>query len=664
MDAKRQIESLRQQIREHDYKYYVLDRPQISDQDYDRLMKDLIALEEQNPQLITADSPTQRVGGQPVEGFEKINHRVAMLSMDNTYSADELREFDKRVRKNLPGEDVAYVVELKIDGASVSLFYKDGMLQYGSTRGDGQTGDDVTANIKTIKALPLTAHRSEDFPKKIEVRGEVYLGHADFERMNSKREKANEELFANPRNAAAGSLKLLDPKAVAERNLQIFTYGIGFIESNKPGSQWEAIEFLKDHGFRTNPHIKRCVNIEEVISYCDQWQDKRKRLDYDTDGMVVKVDSIRQHESLGATTKSPRWMIAYKFPAERAKTKLEDIIVQVGRMGSLTPVAVLMPVRLSGSTISRATLHNLDEIERKDIRIGDTVIIEKAGEIIPQVIEPVLCERSGAEKKFKMPDKCPACGNRTLQYPGEVAVRCDNISCPAQQRQHLIHFASRDAMDIEGMGEAVADLLVESGLVKDYADIYSLKYSDIIDLERMADKSAKKLLEAIEASKGRSLSRFIYALGIRHVGVRAADILADEFNSIDELRKATLESLSDIDQIGPVMAESITAFFDRQDTQRIIGKLTKAGVKMEQQAMKRKGPLSGKTFVFTGTLESLSRTQAQEMVKALGGKVSSYVTRQTDFVVAGKDPGSKYDKARRLGLKMMSEQDLKKIKYK
>lgn len=658
---KKQIEDLRERIRHHDYKYYVENKPEISDLEYDRLMRRLIELEKENPHLITPDSPSQRVGEQPVEGFPKVKHRVAMLSMDNTYSADELREFDKRIKKNLPQEKVSYVVELKIDGASISLLYKDGILQNGATRGDGETGDDVTASLKTIRAVPLVVRDKEDFPPLIEVRGEVYMNHETFEKINEEKEKAGEELFANPRNAAAGSLKILDPKIVDERNLQIFTYGVGYVGGNAPQGQWEILLFLRKHGFRTNPHIKKCQTIEEVIEYCNEWQDKKKGLDYDIDGMVIKVDSFEQQKRLGQTTKAPRWMISYKFPAERTTTKLKDIVVQVGRTGTLTPVAVLKPVRLSGSTISRATLHNVDDIERKDVRIGDTVVIEKAGEIIPQVIAPVLSKRTGSEKRFEMPDKCPACGGEVVQYPGEVALRCENVACPAQQKERLRHFASRQAMDIEGLGEVMVEQLVDIGLVKDYADIYSLKFEDVVKLERMAEKSAQNLLGGIGRSKNQSLARLIYALGIRHIGVHAADILAGEFGSIENLSKQTPEGLAQIDEIGPTMAESIYEFFQRPQTGNILKKLREAGVAMEQKPKKRTGRLAGRTFVFTGGLVGFSRTEAQDIVKNLGGRVSSSVSKQTDFVIAGTDPGSKYDKAKKLGIKTITESEFKKM---
>jgi len=661
MDVRRHIEELRGQIRHHDYMYYAENRPEISDHEYDRLMYDLKTLEGANPDLVTPDSPTQRVGGEPVEGLAKVRHRVAMLSMDNTYSAQELREFDKRVRKNLADQDLSYVVELKIDGASISLTYESGKFTKGATRGDGRTGDDVTGALRTVRSVPLSVYQMKGFPRLIEIRGEVYMNRKIFEEINKDKAKRGEELFANPRNAAAGSLKLLDPRLVAERRLDVFIYGIGYAEGVLPKGQWGILNFLKESGFRINTHIERCATIEDVISYCNEWHPRKKSLDYDIDGMVIKVDSIEQQDALGATSKSPRWMISYKFPAERAMTKLKDIIVQVGRTGTLTPVAILSPVQISGSTVSRATLHNIDDIERKDIRIGDTVIIEKAGEIIPQVVEPALAKRKGTEKKFRMPGKCPVCSAKTKQSPGEVAIRCDNVACSAQQKERLKHFASRQAMDIEGLGESLVEQLIESGVVGDYADIYNVKYDDIIGLERMARKSAGNLLDAIERSKTRPLSRLIFGLGIRHVGSRAAEILAQEFNSIENLQNQTLESLSAVDEIGPIMAESICGFFHSSHAKGILGKLKGSGVKMEGPPKKISGKLSGKSFVFTGGLGAFSREDAQDIVKELGGRVSSSVSKKTDFLVAGKDPGSKYDKAKRLNIKILSEEKFKEI---
>ncbi|MFH1868568.1 MAG: NAD-dependent DNA ligase LigA [Candidatus Omnitrophota bacterium] len=660
-DIIKDIEELREIIRLHDYKYYVENRPEVSDHEYDRLMQRLKALEDENPTLVSSDSPTQRVGEQPVDGFPKIKHKVAMLSMDNTYSAYELREFDKRVKKNLTDKEISYCVELKIDGASISLLYKDGSLQSGATRGDGETGDDVTASLKTIRSIPLVVREKKNFPKFIEVRGEVYMGRDIFEKINKGKKAQGDDLFANPRNAAAGSLKLLDPKIVAERGLQVFIYGIGHAEGEIPDSQYDSIAFLKARGFTTNPYVKKCDTIEDVIIYCKTWEEKKQALNYDIDGMVIKVDSRKQQNRLGKTTKSPRWMISYKFPAERATTKLKSILVQVGRTGTLTPVAILEPVRLSGSTVSRASLHNVDDIERKDIMIGDTVVIEKAGEIIPQVVAPVLNKRNGDEKRFKMPDKCPSCGGKVGQSPGEVAIRCDNIACPAQLKERIRHFALRQAMDIEGLGYAMVEQLVDNKLVSDCADIYSLKFEDIIKLERMAEKSARNLLDGIDKSKKQPLARLIYSLGIRHVGVHAADILASEFGSIGSLDKQTLDSLTQINEIGPIMAESICEFFKDTHTKEMLDKLRAAGILMEEKVSKKPGKLTGKTFVLTGSLDSFSRIEAQDIIKSLGGRVSSSVSKQTDYLLIGKEPGSKYEKANKFGVKILAEEEFKDL---
>ncbi len=659
-DIKNKIERLRQDICLHDYKYYVENKPEISDQQYDNLIARLKDLEKEYPQLISKDSPTQKVGEQVLSGFKKIRHVSRMLSMDNTYSADELREFDKRVKKNLPDENIEYVVELKIDGASVSLVYEKGIFKAGATRGDGKRGDDVTQSLKTIEGIPLSLSHRERLPAKVEMRGEVYMSHEVFNSINQAKSAIGDELFANPRNAAAGSLKLLDPELAAKRRLRIFIYGIGNDAEVIADTHSNALKFLLKEGFRVNEHVKKCKDIDEVIKYCDYWQDKKDTLDYDIDGMVVKVDSISQQKRLGATTKAPRWMIAYKFPAERAMTKLKDIVIQVGRTGSLTPVAELAPVKLSGSTVSRATLHNMDDIERKGIMIGDTVVIEKAGEIIPQVIEPVLSARTGKETKFIMPNKCPACGMNVVQRPGEVAIRCDNKMCPAQQKERLRHFASRQGMDIEGLGEAVVEQLIDKKLVKDCADIYSLGFDDICKLERIADKSAQNLLDAIVRSKGQSLARLIYSLGIRHVGVHAADVLAEKFGSIENLSKQGVETLMDTSEIGPIMAESICEFLQREDAKNLLRKLVLAGINLRHK-VNVDGIFSGKVFIFTGSLEDFSRTQAQERVKSLGGTVTASIGKKIDFVVIGKDPGSKYNKAKKLGLNIITEEEFKNL---
>ncbi|MBU4589840.1 MAG: NAD-dependent DNA ligase LigA [Candidatus Omnitrophica bacterium] len=661
-DIEKRIGKLRELIEHHDRKYYLENKPEVSDQEYDRLMKELQKLERAHPGLVTPDSPTQRVSGEVAQGFKSVEHRKPMLSMDNTYSGDEIREFDRRVKKNLEIDKLDYVVELKIDGVSISLLYENGRFTQGATRGDGFSGDEITVNLKTIRSLPLSVKKDARSPGLFEARGEIYMPRKIFEKINKEKEKAGEEVFANPRNACAGSLKLLDSSMVVKRQLSMWIYGVGYTEGASFNTQFEALQFLKESGFRTSPHIKKCHSIEEVIKYCDEWEDKKDSLDYDIDGMVIKVDSFLYQKKLGQTSKSPRWMIAYKFPAERKETVLEDIIVQVGRTGTLTPVAVLKPVELSGSTVSRATLHNQDEIMRKDIRIGDHVIIEKAGEIIPQVVEALKNKRKGREKKFSMPKKCPVCSGKVESIEGEVALRCENLSCPAQLKERIKHFASRGAMDIEGMGEAIVAQLVDKNMVEDYADIYYLKHEDVAGLERMADKSASNLIEGIMKSKRNDLSRLVFGLGIRHVGVRAAWILASRFKSIDKISEAGIEEFENINEIGPVMAKSIFNFFRSKENKKVIEKLKKAGVnvssRLEAQGSKS---FEGKTFVVTGSLEEFSRQEIEELIRTNGGSASSSVSKNTDFLVAGKEAGSKLEKAKKLGVKIIGENEFKKM---
>jgi DNA ligase (NAD+) len=664
-DAAIKIKELRSAINQHNKKYYIDNKPEISDREYDRLLRDLIELEKSHPELITPDSPTQRVGGEVLKEFHTIEHKVPMLSIDNTYSPEEIMKFDERVRKNLEVDKLDYVVELKIDGVSISLLYENGVFVRGATRGDGFKGDDVTVNLKTIKSLPLKldAKKGVSMPELFEARGEVYLPAKVFLEMNEEKEALGEELFANPRNAAAGSLKLLDSSVVAKRHLDLWIYGVGYVSGAEFETQSEALNFLKDSGFRVNKNIKKCGSIEEVIEYCDIWQNKRHGLEYDIDGMVIKVDSFSYQRSLGQTSKSPRWMMAYKFPAERKETILEDIIVQVGRTGVLTPVAVLKPIELAGTTVSRASLHNQDEIIRKGIKIGDYVLVEKAGEIIPQVAEVLKNKRKGSEKEFLMPKKCPVCGSVARRLKDEVALRCENTSCPAQLKERIRHFASREAMDIEGMGDAIVAQMVDNRLIKDYGDIYSLKHGVLADLERMADKSASNLINAIEKSKSNSLNRLVYGLGIRHVGVRSAWILASRFKSLDKLEKAGIAELQDINEIGPVMAESIFNFFRTKENINVIEKLKHSGINTTEKDadLKPGSNMEGKTFVVTGSLESFSRHQIEELIRRSGANASSSVSKNTDYVVAGKDPGSKFEKAKQLGVKIISEGEFRKL---
>lgn len=660
-DIKKEIESLKDTIRRHDYLYYVMNKPELTDQEYDKLYRKLQDLEKDHPVLITPDSPTQRVGGEPLKGFPTVRHIVPMMSLDNTYSADEIRQFDERVRKNLAGEKVEYDVELKFDGVSTSLLYKNGKWVTGSTRGDGIEGDDVSNNLKTIRSIPLVFRDAvKKVPRLIEIRGEVYMTKKSLERLNKEREKSLEEPFANPRNAAAGSLKLLDPKTVASRSLDIFIWGIGHYEGIDFKTHSEALEYLEEAGFRVNPHRKVCKTVEEAIDYCNSWEGKRDKLDFEIDGMVLKVNDLDQQKRLGSTSKSPRWAIAYKYPAEKALTEVKDIIVGVGRTGAITPVAILDPVHLSGTTVSRASLHNFDEIARLDVKIGDKVYVEKSGEIIPKVISVAKEKRTGKEKAFRIPVNCPACGSKLVRVHEEVALRCENAGCGAQMKEKVLHFASRDAMDIENMGEAIVDQLVDKGLIKDYSDIYYLKLEDVKKLERMADKSASNLVNAIEASKSRELHRLIYALGIRHVGEHTAWVLAGHFGKMERLESASLEELTDIPEMGPVMAESVHAFFQNKENLKILKRLKDAGLNMASSFKKAaSGALAGKTVVITGTLKTFSRSEAEEAVRRCGGNASSSVSKNTDFLVAGEEAGSKLDKAKALGVKIIDEEKFK-----
>ena len=664
-DARKEAERLRRLIRHHDRKYYLENRPEISDPEYDRLMRALQDLEQRFPRLVTPDSPTQRVAGRPLEGFETVKHRVPMQSIDNTYSPDELREFDARIRRFLSSEEpVPYTVEPKFDGVSVSLTYEKGRFTRGATRGDGEQGDDITANLKVIRPLPLTLEgpASGALPKLVEVRGEVYMPRPAFERLNRQKEKEGEPLFANPRNGAAGSLKQLDPRIVAERNLSLFCYGLGAAEGRTFRTQHEVLKFLQEAGLPVNPHFKRCRDIEEVIAACGEWDARRKKMDYDTDGMVVKVDDLETQRRLGSTSKAPRYMIAYKFPAERAVTRLNGIELQVGRTGALTPVAHLEPVFLAGTTVSRASLHNEDEIRRKEIRIGDWVRIEKAGEIIPQVVEVIKEKRTGKEKPFRMPDRCPACHGPVSRDPEEVAVRCESLSCPAQLKERLIHFAARGAMDIEGLGEAMAEQLVSNGRVKDPGDLYGLTAKDLMELERMGEKSAANLLQGIAASKERGLSRLIFALGVRHVGEAGAAALARHFGSLRKLSSAGEEDLTRLSDVGPVVAQSIRSFFRSSANQKVLEKLEKAGIRFEETAPKRlSGRMEGQVVIFTGELSGWSRPEAEERVRSHGGAIGSSVTRKTTLVVAGDSPGSKYEKAKALGVRIIGEAEFRRL---
>jgi len=664
-NIEKNIEELREKIRYYNYRYYVLDDPTVADIEYDQLMRDLIELEEKYPQYISSSSPTQRVGIEPVSGFTTVEHITPMQSLANAFSTEELIAFDQRIKKIIPQQKLEYVIELKIDGLAVALVYEKGIFTRGATRGNGTMGEEITSNLRTVKAIPLKLF-GENLPPRIEVYGEVYMKKSDFKKLNEERMKNGESLFANPRNAAAGSVRQLDPRITAQRHLDTFIYRATFPEGNKFNTHIEALNYLKKIGFKVNPHTKLCQGIDEAINYCLQWIEKKEELDYEIDGMVIKVNSLRVREELGSTTRSPRWAIANKFPAQQTTTKVRDIIVQVGRTGALTPVAILDPVRISGSVVQRATLHNEDEIMRKDIRIGDTVLIQKAGEIIPEVIKVIEEKRTGKEKGFVMPTQCPVCGAKVFRPEGEVASRCNSLTCPAQVKERIRHFASRNAMDIEGLGPAIIEQLVEKSLIKDISDLYFLKRDDLISLERMAEKSADNLSDAIEKSKKKSLANLIYGLGIRYVGVHSSEVITRYYPTLDEFREAGLEELIEINEIGPKIAESIILFFKEKENLAIIERLRRAGLNFGQEEEKRRGKkgvqiLAGKQFVLTGTLKDFTRTQAKEIISELGGRVTGSVSKKTNYVVAGEDPGSKYQKAQKIGVSIISEEEFKKI---
>jgi DNA ligase (NAD+) len=652
---KKEIQKLREELNFHNYKYYVENSPVISDYDYDQLLKKLEKLEKENPELKTPDSPTQRVGGQPLEGFETVKHIVPMLSLANTYTYDELRDFDERVKKYVL--DVEYVVEPKIDGAGVALLYKDGFFVRGATRGDGKKGDDITQNLKTIRSIPLKLR--DNVLKNVEVRGEVYMSISGFKKYNLEQEKKGGILFANPRNASAGSLRQLDPNIVAKRPLDIFVYFVSFSDKDLK-TQENALNALKKAGFKTNPLAKKVKDIEEAVKYCEKLEKLRDTLDYEVDGAVIKVNSLAQHKTLGETSKNPRWAISYKFTAKQSTTKLNDIEIQVGRTGVLTPVAILEPVEVGGVTVSRATLHNFDELTRKDIRIRDYVLVERSGDVIPQVVQSIKEKRTGDEKSKAVPKKCPVCNTEVIRLEGEVAVRCPNKGCPARLKWRLRYFASRDAMDIDHLGESTVDKLLNEGLVDNIADLYFLKKEDILKLEGFKDKSAENLIESIEKSKQQDLSRFIYGLGIRHVGKYAAQILARKYTSIDELSKASEEELKQIDGLGDKSAESIVTFFATEENIALIKKLKDIGVKTKEEK-KQDLKLQDKKFVFTGGLLTMSRPKASDLIKQNGGIVTSSVGRDIDYVILGDKPGSKLSKAKKLNLKIINEEEFKKL---
>ena len=660
--VSKQIEKLREEIRRHEDLYYVQDNPEISDKEYDLLLEKLQQLEQEHPELLTLDSPTQRVGGRPAEAFSEVVHRHPMLSLDNSYNIDELRAFDQRCQRLAEGRSLEYVAEMKIDGLSLSLHYEDRVLARGVTRGDGRIGEDVTQNARTIRSVPLKlSAKAKPALSEIEVRGEVFIPRKVFDRINEEQEELGLPRLANPRNAAAGTIRQLDSRKVAARKLDLFAYDL-IAGGRKPfATHWEALNWIEKAGFRVNPLRELCGSIDEVIDFAGRMEAKRDDLDYEIDGLVVKVNSTALQEDFGTTNKAPRWAIAYKYAARQATTQVLSISVQVGRTGALTPVANLEPVSLAGTTVARATLHNPDEVKRLGIRIGDWVLIEKGGDVIPKVLKVIESKRTGEEKPFRMPKKCPVCGGEISRPEGEVVSRCIAADCPAQLKGRLLHFASRRAMRIEGLGESLVDQFVDSGKIHDAGDLYSLTLEDIAGLERMATKSASNLMAQIEASKERDLPNLVYALGLRHVGDRTATTLASQFGSLEKLSKATVEELDDVPEIGLTVAQSVRDWFDDQGNLELCRRLTLAGVRTEMR--KAAGPsddrFAGKIFVLTGTLEGYTRDEAKAAIESRGGRVASSVSKKTDYVVAGEEAGSKLDKATALGVTVVDEESFK-----
>ena len=664
LKAKQRIEELRKIINYHNYRYYVLDSPEISDAEYDELMRELKQLESEHPELITPDSPTQRIGAPPVEEFGVVEHPEPLLSLANAFSYEELAAWHKRASNLLAGRSFDLACEPKIDGLAVALTYVDGLLVTGATRGDGYRGENITQNLRTVRSIPLSVPK--EAPPRFEVRGEIYLPKAGFKKLNEERAKEGLPLFANPRNAAAGSVRQLDSNITARRPLDIFIYGLGWAEGKAvPDTHWGIMEYLKSLGFKINPNITLYHTIEEAEECHQSWVESRERWGYEADGMVVKVNPIAFQRELGAVAHEPRWAIAYKFPAIQGTTRLVDIGVNVGRTGSLNPYAILEPVQVGGVVISSAALHNEEDIHRKDIRIGDVVVVQRAGEVIPEIVGPVKSRRSGKEKIFYMPRHCPACGTEVIKPEGEAMHRCPNAACPSQALERIKHFVTRGAMDIDGVGEKLCQALFEASLIKDVADLYYLTREQLLGLERMADKSMSNVLNSIEGSKNRPLSRGIFALGILHVGEEYAELLAENFSSIDELAKTSREDLSSLPSIGPKIADSIVAFFRQEGNKRIIEKVRKAGVRLErekvEEAKPEELPLVGLEFVLTGKLESFTRQEAEARIKALGGKAGSDVTKETSYLVVGVDPGSKLAKAQKLGIKTLSETEFLKL---
>jgi len=656
------VKELRQALHRNNYRYYVLDDPEISDAEYDRMMQELVRLETDFPDLISPDSPTHRVGAPPLDKFETIEHSIPMLSLENAFNDQDIMEFDRRIKRNLNTDsDILYTAEPKLDGVAVELVYENGRLITASTRGDGFFGELITSNVRTIRTVPLCLHTEKEkkIPSLLEVRGEVFIAKEAFKRLNNERLDENLPPFANPRNAAAGSLRQLDSKITAKRPLEIFVYGVGRITDLMLESHWDTLYALQELGFRINPHIRPKVTVKEVIDCYKELSEQRNLLPYDIDGMVIKVDSLDLQHRLGATSRSPRWAIAYKFKAIQETTQIIDIDIQVGRTGTLTPVAHLRPVNIGGVTVSRATLHNEDEIKRKDIKIGDTVLVQRAGDVIPEVVKVITSKRTGEEKTFNMPLSCPVCDSSVIRSENEAALRCINSSCPAQVKERIKHFASKGAFDIDGLGEKLIEQLVDKELLYSYADIFKLKEDMLKNLDRMGSKSAGNIVRAIKDSKRITLNRFIYALGIRHVGEHVAGILAKSYESLEELRGTAKEDLEAVDGIGPVVAESIVEFFKKNENRKIVDDMIDNGIRIFRDNADKRGKLAGKTFVLTGTLETLTRSEAKREIEEAGGKVSGSVSRNTDYLVIGASPGSKLKRARELGVDIIDEQTLK-----
>ena len=663
MDKKeivQRIESLVDRLNKYAHEYYVLDTPSVPDAEYDKLFHELVRLEEEHPDLVLRHSPTKRVGGEPLEGFEKVEHEIPMLSLGNAFNDQDLKDFHRRVTNGL-NEEVEYICELKIDGLAIALTYEDGQFVLGSTRGDGRVGENITSNLRTVRSVPLTIPEN----RSLEVRGEAYMPHQSFIKLNELREKNGEMLFANPRNAAAGSLRQLDPRIAATRNLDLFLFGYGKWEIDNISTHSERLMYLSTLGFKINKEWKKCRSIEEVIDYVTYWTENRRNLSYEIDGIVIKVNDLRQQEKLGFTARTPRWAIAYKFPATEAVTTIEDVELSVGRTGVVTPTAILKPVFIDGSTVGRATLHNADQIRALDIRIGDTIIIKKAGDIIPKVVRVIKEERTGDEVPYEMPTHCPACDTELVHLDDEVALRCMNPNCPAQLKEGLIHFVSRDAMNIDGLGEKVIEQLFKEQLVNSIDDIYRLKKDQLLPLERMGEKSSSNLIDAIEASKKNSLEKLIFGLGIRHIGAKAAQILASEFETMESLQEATYDQLVSIDEIGEKMADAVVHYFAQEKVSELLKELKILGVNMEfsgrKMALSETGEESlfaNKTVVLTGKLERFTRREAKEIIEANGGKVTGSVSKNTDLVIAGEAAGSKYDQARKLDITVWDEGQL------